>query len=1342
MISKYYIERTFTIGQKHYSEAELLATFKYIVILAEPGAGKTELMNSLAQKLNIKSLKASVFAYMGANIDNTPLVIDAVDEIAAIDQSGLHKLLATAKKSSPTSLILSSRSSEWAQSSSILFEQFIGNPVTIVKLDEFTINEQRAIFEHYALGENFSEFQTEVARFNLEMLLPNPQFLKMFADAYLESNGYFTDKRSIFSLAVERLAKETNSSIPKAPSALSNNKKISLSSEVFAKLLLSGAEGINTTEATETRMYPILSSLFDSEIMCSDILSTRLFRPADNEDKHHPVHKIVAEYCAAEYLVNRITSNEDSLSLVKCLPIIAPNNTPRDELRGLLGWMASLGNKTIQESIINVDAYAVLANGDPSQLEPSSKRLLINKLIEIEATDPYFRRGDFWRRFSVSGFFTQDVLNELKQIIMNGNTGHLRGLILELLVDSPVLNLLITELSKLVLDPNESENIRTLSSRCLLNVPTYHHSSLLPTLISEATSTSLYIAAETIEAIGLDQFTHKDIAKFLLTCTHLYPGHKERHEIVIGSRYFIKKLIAHFPLKLLEPLLDELTYSLSCQCNKESYECDCRNGISKIVGSILDRYFELASPPFEPKQVWQWICNLNFHNQVKADQSKTVEVLQNNNVLRQGIISHVFGSLTNKEIIYDLKSDKFSGSFQSHSGLNLTINDYSFLLNLAFNNENVNLWSCFLIRPNYYHPQEQTWIYDLRKLMRQHANSNIFFMKEWARFNKAIKLSNSEYKPRYFKRNNRIKRYNKKQKKINEKNKNFLNENRELIESGRHWGYLDHFANLLLFRPDTIKAKFEDEKLVKNALKNCLDFIAPNVPNLSELANLRCESKHKQSERILYAACLEILRNNGNLEGVSKPLLEALRTSFILGYQAVSEDECKTLQFEVDRLLFSDKSYAELYLRQYLEPQLAQPCPHPEIWLLASDTTFNHLREKLSIEWLDKYPNLSIDSLNTLFEIAVNNGCRDSLNKIIKERCSALLYENINQYEEDENTARKKIFWLIRGFFFLDDITNEHWDILKSPKDNLLLFEQISGDLSNYDDQSWPKLTSIKIEMILDAFFDKWPAMKLPNSWGSNSPNEEKGYRFLTGLIFKISSDDAVESLDVLKRLMSDLRFNSMNKELQSIYASQIRKFALQDFAPPTPLEIVKLLDHGTIITVEGLRELIIQELYEFQKSIHGGEFNPVDRFYEKDERLDEVRSTQIIAERLSLRLESQGITITPEHQLKDQNRSDFTASKVINGKRRLLVTEVKGQWHRELYDAASSQLYERYSIHPDAEQQGIFLVIWFGEMESVAGRKKHGLKSAQELKNSIEAKLPAELRKFIDIFVLDVSRK
>ncbi len=114
---------------------------------------------------------------------------------------------------------------------------------------------------------------------------------------------------------------------------------------------------------------------------------------------------------------------------------------------------------------------------------------------------------------------------------------------------------------------------------------------------------------------------------------------------------------------------------------------------------------------------------------------------------------------------------------------------------------------------------------------------------------------------------------------------------------------------------------------------------------------------------------------------------------------------------------------------------------------------------------------------------------------------------------------------------------------------------------------------------------------------------------------------------------------------------------------------------------------------------------------------------------------------MTPEHQLKDAKRSDFTVTKMINGKRRLLVTEVKGQWNKELYTAASEQLSERYSIHPDAEQQGIFLAIWFSADEEVAKRKGHEIKNAQELKISIEASLQRELKGLIDVFVLDVSK-
>jgi len=163
-----------------------------------------------------------------------------------------------------------------------------------------------------------------------------------------------------------------------------------------------------------------------------------------------------------------------------------------------------------------------------------------------------------------------------------------------------------------------------------------------------------------------------------------------------------------------------------------------------------------------------------------------------------------------------------------------------------------------------------------------------------------------------------------------------------------------------------------------------------------------------------------------------------------------------------------------------------------------------------------------------------------------------------------------------------------------------------------------------------------------------------------------------------------------------------------------------------------------------YQADLNGSETTSKDIFY-KDykmgERLGEVDATLHIAERLRLRLEHKGITVTPEHQLKDANRCDFTCTKVIENQRRLLVTEVKGQWHKELYSAAEKQLHERYAIHPDAEQQGIYLVLWFGSNENIAGKKKHIITSAQTLKESIEMTVPLELKGLIDIFVLDVSK-
>lgn len=1347
MDQSFYLERKLFNGDITYSETDLLGASNYIVILAEPGAGKTELLKNLAKQLGVREVTASAFSYLGADQVDIPLIIDAFDELAKVDKSAIYKLLANIKKSEPTKVIISSRSSEWSNSDTSLFEEFIGYIPLVARLYEFNNSEQCKIYNHHSNRDDFLKFQAEVTKFSLEPLLPNPQFLKIFADAYVESNEHFTDKRSIFTQAIVHLAKEVNTSTKPNP-LLSNDKKISLSSEIFAKLLLSGAEGIGINEVSENRMYPLVGSLLTSNnVDINGILATRLFKPGDNADQHRPVHKIVTEYCAANYLIKRISTPSDPLTFAQCLPIIAPNNTVRDELRGLLGWIASLGDKAIQETVIKLDSYAVLANGDPSQLEPSSKRLLLSKLKDVEAFDPYFRRSDLWRKFSVAGLFTQETIEEVKYIITNKTDGHLKCLLLELLVGSKAEKLLVKELRELLFAPDETEDVRILAKNCLLRVDDYNFRLDLQSLINEASYTSMLITADIIMVLGPDTFSSNELKAFFLNCTDLYPNHNHGIDYSRRHPYFLKRLISDITLETTGWLLDTFSNNLVCTCRKSWFECDCRTGLSKIAGSMLDRYFELANPPYDSLRIWKWIENLHFPNQENSKDIISVNVLRENIVLRQEIITHVFSNLTDQNEIFQTKEFKFNG-LCSHRGLCLTPDDHKLIVNLAFENNNAELWINFIQRHHRHRKKEELGPDYLRRHMREQASNKPEFMMKWALQNRRDAVFYERDDRKWNSKRHRIMtRHDRKNTLLHAENIKYIQNNRELVESGQHWACLVRFADLVLLMPNNIELEFGDETLVRNALRNCLDFIEPHVPSLEKLAELQCSSKGLVVETILFAACFEIMRDCGTLKGVKLPFLSALRTNLDMGYSAVDQSEKNAIKDEVNRLIFPDLKYSEQFLRQYLEPQLANPkCKHVKIHLLESDEIFSPLRAKLSIEWLHRFIDIEHNTLNSLFELAAAYGKREELNEIIQVRCSEFLSKG-STATDDETFEQRCKFWFVRAFYFLNlDIAQPYFDWLKSDKNSVLLLNKHSERINRSGYLDWPELTSSKVEVVLGAFFDKWPKTDLPSSYGSGSPDEEIAYRFLTNIIWSIGNDTPNEAIAVLSRLINDQRFTDIHKELKSIKAVQVRKKALRDYEPPTPLEIVEQLDNNAVVTVEGLRQTILQELTNYQKYIDGGEFNTGNRFYSKDRngiytRLGEVESVEIIAERLQVVFHPQSIVVTSEHQTKNQNRIDITAAKMIDGIRRLLVIEAKGQWHSDLYSAASTQLSERYSIHPDAEYQGIYLVIWFGADEKVANRKIHDINNAKELKASIEETLPIELQGLIDIFVLDVSK-
>lgn len=277
--------------------------------------------------------------------------------------------------------------------------------------------------------------------------------------------------------------------------------------------------------------------------------------------------------------------------------------------------------------------------------------------------------------------------------------------------------------------------------------------------------------------------------------------------------------------------------------------------------------------------------------------------------------------------------------------------------------------------------------------------------------------------------------------------------------------------------------------------------------------------------------------------------------------------------------------------------------------MLRSEDVFKSLRSTLSIEWLRRFRDLALVPLGSLFEVAAQRGNRGDLNEIIVERCEEFLFDRLASCERDDFEEKRK-FWFLRAWYFMNDAADIYWVRLASDKNTLLMLRSMNGWLSYSNHPYLPKLTARMVEAILEAFIDDWPKVDLPHHWGSGSPEEEKAYRFLTEIIWALNSDKPDSAIPVLERLLSSPRFSDFHKVLKSMLAAQFRMKALQDFEPPTPLEIANLLDNDAVITVECLRQLVIQELEDFQSAIHGGEFKTVNRFYENGKRLDEGECT------------------------------------------------------------------------------------------------------------------------------------
>lgn len=1309
-------------------DVEFFSQAAPLILLGEPGSGKTDLLERASELHGVGRYNASTIdALLVFNTD--VIIVDGVDEITAY-QSGIPINSLLAKLPASAQIILSCRSADWqaAVNANTITQKWKKAPVVgqILPLNESEIVE---FLEVYGTGQNAEEFIQTARQHDVFEHLKNPQYLKLLLDA-VKSVGWPSTKRELFENACLELTKEHNNLHNCInPTYYASGQLIRAAGFICAQLLLTGSTHIRLMNRGEGAQPG------KSELVCDDIdaalinaaLSTMLFRPSGQTILEYS-HRTTAEFLAAKWLAENLNRGI-SLGRLEGIFYSGKHVVP-SALRGLHAWIATL-SPAIALKFIERDPYGFVLYGDPSVLSVPQVKLLLNSMEIMAERDPYFHSNN-WQATISRGLAREELRDDFLRIIVNPKSPYqLSHLIIESIQGEQFADSISHELLALVCDQSaifirRSAAVGTLA-KCARN-PNW--SSVVTQLRQLKGLDSIRLALEIVRA-QTEEFIGRSIGELIV---ELYNALSEEDSNSAGLTYGLhKKMTA----KQLEDSLDVLAEAIQ--------EEDAAGEILDASDEILYCHFHFVEERLkqgalpEVSTIWQWLKNLNQHSYCRAAWDKfSLDYFSVNTLLRQSLQVEAFKSSKNANELW--KTLFWLRNISA--GLQIGEQDIIFHLNSLLSCQELFVdwdmrWRTFVQWGLINFKNSENF----QTSIRQHVASSPILLSH---LNDLERPPESEFQKEIEARKQR--QIKEQQEKILARHKTYEQIANDVREGKRldvlyqlAKAYLGRFANSQLTQaPMEELAELCGDKIVPVAIEGIKAAVARHdVPSARAIAELHInESKEFYFEPILVAYCAISMNQNNCLPKLSP----SLASSALAGCQwgiCFGDRFTSNVQEQLEEIIFADKALKERFVRDTIEPYLLSNAEHiPGLQRFVKEEQFSDIVGSLALEWINQYPSLNVNNLKLLLSSVIRHQDNGIFLNLISERIENKIWVS----------AEQRNFWF-SALFLADFNGNQELLIAYACEDKEFLWSfRESFNLGLESFQNYTGFSAEQNYFIVYRYASAWPPTDPPSGEWVGENTEWDAYRFIQRRIDQLAADMSDNAELLLQGLTKNSCVGAYRDYIKHAYAQQQRNRADTNKGLPSLSDVRKVLLMREPANHADLQAILMDALNALQDRIRNSSTNDILPYWRKDK--DNTDKPHVenycrdrIASTLRSYLERLNINSHPEAARVGNKRCDLLHSYQLME----LPIEIKGQWHKEIWNAAETQL-EDYQRDYHSDGYGIYLILWFGYLgprndSNPIGWGKHKMpKTLDEMKELLCLRYDgiSEKTKF---FVLDLSR-